>query len=623
MKVETVHSVEEARMALCKDRYDIIVSDYQMPGEDGIQFLKSLRTAGDTTPFILFTGKGREEIAIEAFDSGADFYIQKGGETKAQFADLDNKIKMAVNRQRADKEIIALNRLYSVLSASNRVIVRVHDKKRLLSAICRINVEIGGFSMAWAGIMNPEKHMIEPISGYGLTNDHLDPLITSTGNELPGQGPTGTAYRTGMFYVCNDIANCPMVEPWREVALGRGFRSVAAFPFALGTDNAGVITMFASGSGFFTEKIIRLLNEQSGDLTWSFLNQEHEEQRISVEHDLQRSELQYRRLFEAAQDGILILDYNSEKIMDANRFILDLTGYSLDETKGKYLWELGFISDIALADEAFSLIRTKGYVRYENIPLRRKNGETIPVEFVSNCYMVEDTKIVQCNIRDIIERERVERALSVASHKLNLLSSITRHDINNQLTVLSGNLGLLEMDQLDPASSAHLRRAEAAVERIAAMIQFTKEYEDIGVNAPVWQDVRALVDNCIDENMVGQIRVVNDIPGGIEIFADPLIIKVFHNLSNNAVQHGENATTIHFSIGEHDGLRTIVCEDDGKGIAVEMKDLLFTNGSRKDHGFGLFLSREILAITDISINEEGKAGRGAKFVLTVPINGLR
>ena len=225
--------------------------------------------------------------------------------------------------------------------------------------------------------------------------------------------------------------------------------------------------------------------------------------------------------------------------------------------------------------------------------------------------------------RDVTERRRDERALHEANRKLNLLSSITRHDINNQLLVLSSNLTLLEYRNLEGQAGSYLSKAMKAAERISSMIQFTREYQDIGVRAPVWHHVRSLVDRAMSDVRVEGVRIVNDVPKGVEVFADPLISKVFHNLMQNATQHGGDVTTVRFWLEEVDGVYMVVCQDDGVGISLEMKDRLFTKGAGTGQGFGLFLCREILAITRITITEEGLPGGGARFVLTMPVDGIK
>jgi signal transduction histidine kinase len=155
------------------------------------------------------------------------------------------------------------------------------------------------------------------------------------------------------------------------------------------------------------------------------------------------------------------------------------------------------------------------------------------------------------------------------------------------------------------------------------MIQFTKEYQDIGVRTPIWQDIRTLVEIGAKGVTLGPIKLINDIPAGLEVYADPLIAKVFNNLIDNAVRYGGNVTNIHFFVEEHGSGRIIICEDDGVGISTEMKEKLFKRGSGKDHGVGLFISREILSITGMTIAEEGVSGRGAKFVMTAQPCGLR
>ncbi len=130
--------------------------------------------------------------------------------------------------------------------------------------------------------------------------------------------------------------------------------------------------------------------------------------RKRIEHDLEASEVRYRRLFETAKDGILLLDADTGRITDANPFLMSLLGYSHAELLGKRLWEIGPFQDITASQDAFRELQTKEYIRYDNLPLETKRQEHIQVEFVSNVYLVNSTRVIQCNIRDITDRQRAE-----------------------------------------------------------------------------------------------------------------------------------------------------------------------------------------------------------------------
>jgi PAS domain S-box-containing protein len=134
-------------------------------------------------------------------------------------------------------------------------------------------------------------------------------------------------------------------------------------------------------------------------------------ERKNAEEKLKASESRYRRLFEAAKDGILILDADSGQIVDVNPFLRNLLGYTIRELLGKRLWEIGTFKDIVASKAAYRKLLNKEYVRYENLPLETKDGRPVKVEFVSNVYLVDEKKVIQCNIRDITERKRIEEAL--------------------------------------------------------------------------------------------------------------------------------------------------------------------------------------------------------------------
>jgi formate hydrogenlyase transcriptional activator len=142
--------------------------------------------------------------------------------------------------------------------------------------------------------------------------------------------------------------------------------------------------------------------------------------RRQADEALKRSEIRYRRLFETAQDGILLLDADTGQILDVNPFLLKMLGYSHKDFLGKKLWEIGPFSDIAASRLRFSELQSKGYVRYEHLPLQTKAGRLIDVEFVSNVYLVDQEKIIQCNVRDITLRKQAEDALRKAYDEMDL-----------------------------------------------------------------------------------------------------------------------------------------------------------------------------------------------------------
>ncbi len=221
--------------------------------------------------------------------------------------------------------------------------------------------------------------------------------------------------------------------------------------------------------------------------------------------------------------------------------------------------------------------------------------------------------------RDISWQKQVEETLSRANQKLTLLSSITRHDVLNQLIILNGFLQLSSDAVHDPEKTHdYLERARKAVATIEAQINFTRTYQDMGSIAPSWQNVNTCIIRAKGGLPMADFRTELHRPG-LEVLADPLLEKVFYNLFDNAIRYGgiQMKTIRVYSEVSADEL-VIVCEDDGAGIAEADKARLFTQGFGKNTGFGLFLSREILAISGISIRETSRPGGGARFEITVP-----
>ena len=375
---------------------------------------------------------------------------------------------------------------------------------------------------------------------------------------------------------------------------------------------------------------VRLLPHiHNGQIIGFFAALEDITDRKLAEEKIRESEERYRSNIEQSLDGILISDEHGD-IAIWNNSMASITGIQRYEAIGRPIWEIMYqlVPDENKSPELQKTIKDTLNNIFElkidwtgdsrEQVIQCPDGTRKDVQESSFVINTGNSLKFGASIRDITERKRAEEAVRQANKKLNLLSSITRHDINNQLTVLQGYLSILQNKHPDPSVDAYLPKITTAAERISSMIQFTKEYEEIGVNAPSWQDCRRLVDSAAREVPPGKVDVKNDFTNNTEVFADPLIVKVFFNLIDNAVRYGGKITTLRF-YGEESGAdHIIVCEDDGDGIPADDKSRIFERGFGNHTGMGLFLSQEILSITGITIAETGEPGKGARFEMLVP-----
>ena len=340
--------------------------------------------------------------------------------------------------------------------------------------------------------------------------------------------------------------------------------------------------------------------------------------RHAVDRQLRETMQRYRAIVDNAAEGILLVAGDTKTILEANPASARVFGYTGSELTGMNPGD--FISGDGIPGGAGggNLFAPDGWSG--EVQLRHRDGSLRYADLTSRIIPREGAPPLACVVvHDITERKRAEEAVSQANKKLNLLSGITRHDIINLLSALQVYLVFQEQEPPGPARDEYSRKIKAALQRIMAIVQFTREYEEIGVRAPAWQDCHSLVDTAKAQVSAGKDVVVNDIPSGTELFADPLVQKVFYNLIDNALRYGGSAMTkIRFFASETNNGLILTCEDDGAGIGVEDKKHLFERGFGKNTGLGLFLSREILSITKISLNETSEPGNGARFALTVP-----
>jgi PAS domain S-box-containing protein len=224
---------------------------------------------------------------------------------------------------------------------------------------------------------------------------------------------------------------------------------------------------------------------------------------------------------------------------------------------------------------------------------------------------------------DITELKQAEQALLQSNQKLNLLTSLTRHDILNLLSVIDGSLTIAIDSKNTDNLFKYINYAKDAGKRIADIIGFTEEYQDFGIISSGWHNVVQLIESVRKEILLGSITIDIQIPSSLEIYGDPIIRKVFSTLLQNAVRHGQIITNIHFFITKsHDAL-IITCSDNGIGIPPEKKELIFNHGYGEHTAVGLFIAREILSITGLTIKECGIEGDGATFEILIPAGKWR
>lgn len=349
---------------------------------------------------------------------------------------------------------------------------------------------------------------------------------------------------------------------------------------------------------------------------------------ISDNTDRKRAEIfeaanfYHRGLIESCIDPFVTISKEGQ-ITDVNQATEEVTGYSRSELIGTDFSD--YFTEPNKAHKGYLCAFQNGQVRDYPLEICHRDGHITPVRYNASVYRDKEGAIlgIFAGARDISERKRMEEALRESNQKLRLLTSLTRHDIFNHLTAVQGLLDLA-LDATDSAKvNEYLSYSREVCNRIESTIGFTREYENFGVVSSRWEHVYQIIESAKDEVIFDDIQIENLVPVDLKIYADPIIRKVFTTFMDNTIRHGGDHTFIRFSVFEHDESLVIVCEDDGIGIPASNKECIFDHGFGCHTGIGLFLSREILSITGLTVRECGVEGQGARFEITVPPGKFR
>ncbi|MDD1719578.1 MAG: PAS domain S-box protein [Methanoregulaceae archaeon] len=697
--VDTAGSATQALKMLRKNEYDAIISDYQMPGLDGIEFLRKVRGEGTSIPFLIFTGRGREEIVIQALNEGADFYIQKGWEPRSQFAELQHKLMQAIGRKKAEQALRVSETRFRELAELLPQIVFEFDEHFMLTyvnqhaySIMRYDPdEVARGYNVFEGI-EPSQHqrmkenMARLIRGEPIVHEEYT-MIRKDGTRFPALIYAYPLFQDKQFIgfrgVIVDTSPLKRTEEYGKILV----QLLDSAPEAITVNDLEGRYLYAnqralelygySRDEFLNLRVGHLITENDQKIREKFdrirgtgefsLEENHIQKdgstiplqviskmadwggqkvilsiasditdRREMEHALRESEGKIHTIVESSPIPQFVID-NDHRIILWNKALEEMSGIPSREMhhtdhqwRAFYMYERPCLADL-LVDN-----------RIEDLELYYP-GKFSRSKFIENVYeavdffphlgthgrwlhftasVIRDTggEVIGATetLEDITDRIDTEKALLQTNKKLHLLSDITRHDILNQMTVLLGYLDLLKEENMELGKPTEcVLRIEESANHIRRQIEFTREYQDIGITSPTWQNLEKSLRKVLQNFNIPDVSVGIELEG-LEVYADPLLERVFYNIIDNALKHGKRVTEISFRSAETENGMCISISDNGIGVPVQDKKNIFERGFGHNSGFGLFLTREILDITDISIVENGIEGEGARFELIVP-----
>jgi len=820
LSVDTITSAPAALELMKNTRYDAIIADYQMPEMSGIGFLKIVRRDFGTIPFILFTGRGREEVVIEAIDNGADFYIQKGGDPKSQFIELMHKIKSAIDRRTAKEALRTNVERLGMAQEIGQIGSWEYDPKTRMIWASEQAFRLFGFDHPAGTIpfdevkaryADPERvlkdvlflmqsnephdieYAINPVDGsaqkiihsvakavrdadgkleklFGVIQDITEKkraqeaLLASEAKHRilldESSDPIFSFYPDGTYQYVNRAFAEGVAKPVDEITGRRIFDifpsdeaekrfSVLSEVFKTGVRKVFEVRVPRPDGDRYYLTTVNPVRDESGTVISAICSSKEITDRKNAEEELRRSEEKFRSFVENANDIVysLSLDgiytYVSPNTTEVLGYLLeDMVGQPIDRfihpddlpacrafladilargtrkggiefrvrhRDGTWQWFvsnnslirghdntpssfLGIARDITARKQAelslagqvlfqqalidsiphpvfvkdssgrftgcnrayereFGTTRNyllgKTVLDLEYLPMEERRrfqaedmaviSETsrrsyeLPIVYADGLvhqtlYSVDGFRLADSRpggligmLVDISDRRRMEDALRQANRQLSLLSSITRHDINNKITAILGNLDLVEMEFSDPKLADYILKLKSLTKAIRTQIEFTKVYQDLGSQEPRWQAAGEMLSALA---LPANISLAHDVRG-VEVFADPMFPKVFFNLLDNSLRHGERVTRITVSATPSPAGLVLLWEDNGAGIPAGEKEKIFLRGFGKNTGLGLFLVREILSLTGITIRETGTSGEGARFEMLVPKEAYR
>ncbi len=349
-----------------------------------------------------------------------------------------SKIARDISQRKArEREIARLTRLYDALSQVNQAIVWTRDNDDLMSRVCRVLVERGGFRMAWIGWYEPETHRLQPVAVHGDDDGLLQDIEVFADDRPRGRGPAGRAFRSGEACISNDLLNDPHASEWREALASRGLRAAAAFPIRMGDTVWATLSVYSGEEGFFQDKEIHLLEEAAGDVSFALVNLERERNRQDAE-ELARNEKLFSDTMLDSMPGILYFYDEAGNFTRWNSNFEQVTGYGPDEIAHMHPLDFFLPEDKPLVEQRIAQVFEYGESSVE-VPFRSKDGHTTPFLFTGRRIRFGGrTCLVGVGI-DVTERVRAE----AAQHEAEKRFEVVIESLDEGLVIADPEGGLL------------------------------------------------------------------------------------------------------------------------------------------------------------------------------------
>ena len=583
---------------------------------------------------------------IVSFASVAVFAVGLGRRTRRILLDADA-------RKRAEAEVSRANRALRVLSACNQAVVRTKTEEELLREICLATTEIGGYPLAWIAFAghDPEKS-VRVAAKSGPASAYLDGVKVTWSDSVHGRGAVGTCIRSGAITVFADTRN-PDFEPWRQRAEKFGLKSLIALPLLCDGTIFGALAIYAAEADAFLPEERRLIEELAGDLAFGVEVRRRELDRSRAEAALRQSELEFRTVFESANDGIFISDPEG-RILEINGVACRTLGYSREEFLRMNLKDVNSPADAAKVRDRSMALDQQGCV-FEVRHLR-KDGSELPVEVNARLFVFQGAPAILGVARDITERKRLEAEADLRARQLERARTEAEvanrakseflthmsHEMRTPMNGIIGMTGLLLDDHLTAEQTEQAQTIQTCANDLLNMINSILDLSKIEAGRMELECSNFDLVECLRE--IGDLMSTqasakglsflfeHDVPSEWVNGDSGRLRQIVLNLLANAIKFTEEGSVeLRLKTEAVDALRTVFqisVKDTGIGIPHEKLALLFSRFTQVDSslgrkhegtGLGLAISRELAQLMGGTITVQSQGGLGSEFTLRIPL----